>query len=503
MTSAGNPSSRRSRSSPRHGRQKPHPPIPIAATTGETYSLVGQLGAPLFVADRCGSSPSASRRGWPDAAADGYRSVPEASGEVALADVVEEGHESAAAQAPRDSLDAGHVRAGRLAHEQSGSRKPHAHSIFLVDADRDALVDQHLVENRGHDVLGAAERLEPLHAGKRLGDDADEPDRRIVLLEAPAQAGQGAAGPDADDDVRDAASGLLQDLDRRRLVVRPPVVLVAVLIAEEVVVRVGLVAAAHLAERLVVAEERIGERERCAVGEHPLLALGARVVGDHDLDRDSDDPPDHRVGDARVARRAVEHGLAGLELAVVERAQEHPQHGPVLERAPGVQRLHLREHLDVRQLAAQHVDRHERRVADRPQHWVTIDQRLDSRIPGHAAYPTFPEEVMEGHSISAGDEGPVGGRPRRMRGAQGPAGRRALGVYLFAYSNFGAAFSASLVAPCRTILPICCLNFDTGTAISCSPMPRNPPTPTIAYDKDLLGATIRSLISPIFSPESL
>ncbi len=29
--------------------QKPHPPIRIAATTPETYPLVGQLGAPLFV----------------------------------------------------------------------------------------------------------------------------------------------------------------------------------------------------------------------------------------------------------------------------------------------------------------------------------------------------------------------------------------------------------------------------------------------------------------------
>lgn len=32
--------------------QKPHPPIRIAATTPETYPLVGRLGAPLFVAVR-------------------------------------------------------------------------------------------------------------------------------------------------------------------------------------------------------------------------------------------------------------------------------------------------------------------------------------------------------------------------------------------------------------------------------------------------------------------
>src|SRR6266850_1159904 len=32
--------------------QKPHPPIRIAATTQETYPLVGRMGAPVFVAVR-------------------------------------------------------------------------------------------------------------------------------------------------------------------------------------------------------------------------------------------------------------------------------------------------------------------------------------------------------------------------------------------------------------------------------------------------------------------
>ena len=45
-----------------------------------------------------------------------------------------------------------------------------------------------------------------------------------------------------------------------------------------------------------------------------------------------------------------------------------------------------------------------------------------------------------------------------------------------------AAFSASFVAPGRTILSCCCFNLPTCTAISCSPMPRNPPklAPTVA-----------------------
>ena len=80
---------------------------------------------------------------------------------------------------------------------------------------------------------------------------------------------------------------------------------------------------------------------------------------------------------------------------------------------------------------------------------------------------------------SASDRERAGHRATVMRGAQGPAGHRALDGY-FAYSNFGAAFSASFVAPGRTILPSCCLSWPTGTAISCSPTPRKPPTPTIA-----------------------
>src|SRR5207253_652410 len=85
------------------------------------------------------------------------------------------------------------------------------------------------------------------------------------------------------------APGLLQDLDRRRLVVGPPVVLVAVLVAEEVVVGIGLVTPAHLAKRLVVTEERVREDEPRAVREHALLALDTRVVGNHALDGDAVD----------------------------------------------------------------------------------------------------------------------------------------------------------------------------------------------------------------------
>ena len=67
-----------------------------------------------------------------------------------------------------------------------------------------------------------------------------------MLLQASPQAGEGAARADADDDVGQPAVGLLQDLSRGRLVVGPPVVLVAVLVAEKIAAGIGLPAAANL-----------------------------------------------------------------------------------------------------------------------------------------------------------------------------------------------------------------------------------------------------------------
>src|SRR2546425_6207684 len=50
-------------------------------------------------------------------------------------------------------------------------------------------------------------------------------------------------------------------------------------------------------------------------------------------------------------------GLARLEPVVVQRPEEHPQHRPVLERPTGIQRLHLRKHLDLGELATEDVYR--------------------------------------------------------------------------------------------------------------------------------------------------
>src|SRR5207247_3661011 len=134
----------------------------------------------------------------------------------------------------------------------------------------------------------------------------------------------------------ETTTGLLEDLRRRRFIVRAPVVVVAVLVAKEIVIRVALPPPPDLTQGFVVAELRIGEHEPRSVGAEPLLALDAGVLGDHDLHRDADDASDHRVGDAGIARGAVEHRLAGLEPVIIQPRQQHAQDRLVFEGAPGL-----------------------------------------------------------------------------------------------------------------------------------------------------------------------
>src|SRR2546425_6405512 len=95
-------------------------------------------------------------------------------------------------------------------------------------------------------------------------------------------------------------------------------------------------------------------------------------------------------------------GLARLEPVVVQRPEEHPQHRPVLERPTGIQRLHLRKHLDLGELATEDVYRDERGVAHGPQCGVAVDERLDARIPRHRATIAQTEQESRGDSIVPG-----------------------------------------------------------------------------------------------------
>src|SRR5262249_51058198 len=112
---------------------------------------------------------------------------------------------------------------------------------------RHELVDHALIQDRRNDVFRTAERLEPLDARKRFGKHRDDPDPRVVFLQAPSQTRDRAARANAGDDVREPATGLLENFLGGRLVVRSPVVVVAVLIAMEVLLRIALRTAGDLA----------------------------------------------------------------------------------------------------------------------------------------------------------------------------------------------------------------------------------------------------------------
>src|SRR5262249_59525245 len=107
-------------------------------------------------------------------------------------------------------FDPGEVGAGRLSDEEAGAGEALAHDVRLVHGDRDTLIDHLLVQDRRYDVLGAAERLQSLHAGERLGLDADDANAWVMLLQAPPQTGDRAARAHAGDDVAEPTPGLLE-----------------------------------------------------------------------------------------------------------------------------------------------------------------------------------------------------------------------------------------------------------------------------------------------------
>jgi hypothetical protein len=77
---------------------------------------------------------------------------------------------------------------------------------------------------------------------------------------------EGPAGSHAGDEMRDAALGLRQDLDRRAVVVRFPVGRIVVLIGIKIAIGIGLVNLAAQPNRAVRALAWIGEHHLRAVG---------------------------------------------------------------------------------------------------------------------------------------------------------------------------------------------------------------------------------------------
>src|ERR1700736_2028447 len=86
---------------------------------------------------------------------------------------------------------------------------------------------------------------------------ADAADLRVELLQPARGADEGSTGSKTGDEVRDRTACLLPDLERRGVVVGPPVGLVVVLVGHEIAIRVLLVDGPRHADRAVTSLHRV------------------------------------------------------------------------------------------------------------------------------------------------------------------------------------------------------------------------------------------------------
>ncbi len=192
------------------------------------------------------------------------------------------------------------------------------------------------------------------------GDELDAPPGRA---QPAARADERAARAEPRDEVRHVPVCLLEDLDARRVEVRAPVGVAAVLIRVEVPVRILSVNPPGLQDGAVAPLHRIGEDEIRAIRLEHLPALAGHVRRHAELHQKAARGAEQGVGDARVARRGVEQHLARAQGAAALTVLDHREGGAVLDGAAGVMQLELRVNLDPR-LGLKGLEADERRITD-------------------------------------------------------------------------------------------------------------------------------------------
>jgi len=103
--------------------------------------------------------------------------------------------------------------------------------------------------------------------------DADDPDRRVVLLETPGAAHGRPGGAESGDEHGDLPTGLLPDFHGRAVIVRGDVVLVVELVDEKIPVRIFALDRVGFLDGPVRPERGGGEAEFRAEGLEDLLAF--------------------------------------------------------------------------------------------------------------------------------------------------------------------------------------------------------------------------------------
>src|SRR5262249_51147226 len=133
--------------------------------------------------------------------------------------------------------------------------------------------------------IWTAEWLEPLYPRKFFRNDGDHLNVGIVFLEAFANACDGTARTDPADKMGEFPLRLLQNLYRRAVIVRLPVTGIAVLIGEEIALRLTLGQAMDLVQRFVIAFERICSDELGTMCHNALASFETGIFRHHQVYR--------------------------------------------------------------------------------------------------------------------------------------------------------------------------------------------------------------------------
>src|SRR5829696_391033 len=204
--------------------------------------------------------------------------LPETFGEVLVRPITQHGHDDAALDLARHPKRGRHGGAGRDADQDALlAREALDHLVGVLGRGREVLVgDGRVVDLRHHrrsHVLHALETVE-----RRVGLEGDDLYPRVVLLEARGRPDEGAASPQTRDEVCHLAAGLFPDLRPRRLVVRPRVGRVGVLVRVEVPLGVFGDELPGFPDRTIRTLARVREHDIDAVRIEDLLPLLAGVL---------------------------------------------------------------------------------------------------------------------------------------------------------------------------------------------------------------------------------
>jgi len=185
-----------------------------------------------------------------------------------------------------------------------------------------------------------------------------------MFFEAAADPHEGAGGAHAGDKGSDVTAGPGEDLGAGGFVMAQPVVRVGELVGHEVAVRVVLQDSAGLPDGAVCALVAGSEDQLGAVGEQGLAPLHADAFGQGQLHSEPLAGADHGQTDSGISGGRLQDDLARLQVTVLFGSLDHPQGGPVLDRAARVVALEFGDDAGA-VLGADPSELYKRGVADR------------------------------------------------------------------------------------------------------------------------------------------